>query len=115
MASELSQMESSIETVINVFHQYAVRLGNRDTLNQKEFIQMVQKELQNYLKKEGKNEKLINHILEDLDTNVDKQLSFEEFVMLIAKLIHASHEEMHKNASNTEGHSHGPGLGGGSC
>uniref|UniRef100_A0A8D2HZC4 Protein S100-A9 n=2 Tax=Urocitellus parryii TaxID=9999 RepID=A0A8D2HZC4_UROPR len=114
MAQELSQMERSIETVIDVFHQYSVRLGDRDTLNQKEFKQLVKTELKNYLKKESKNEKVINHILEDLDTNLDKQLSFEEFIMLIAKLTHASHEEMHKNTSNTEGHSHGPGLGG-SC
>ncbi|KAM5162508.1 protein S100-A9-like [Callospermophilus lateralis] len=112
MARQLSQMERSIETVIDTFHQYSVRSGDPDTLNQKEFKQLAQKELQNFLKRENKDEKVINHILEDLDTNQDKQLSFEEFIMLIAKLTHASHEEMHKNAPSTEGHSHGPGLGG---
>uniref|UniRef100_A0A8D2B7W1 Protein S100 n=1 Tax=Sciurus vulgaris TaxID=55149 RepID=A0A8D2B7W1_SCIVU len=111
MALNMSEMERSIETVINIFHQYSARTENPDTLSQKEFQQLVQKELQNFLKMENRDIKMINHILEDLDTNQDKQLSFEEFVILIAKLTHASHEAMHKNAHNKEGHSHGPGLG----
>ncbi|XP_013852489.2 S100 calcium binding protein A9 isoform X1 [Sus scrofa] len=111
MADQMSQMECSIETIINIFHQYSVRLGNRDTLNQKEFKQLVKKELPNFLKKQKRDEKAINHILEDLDTNVDKQLSFEEFSMLVAKLTVASHEEMHKTAPPGDGHHHGPGFG----
>ncbi|XP_011379375.1 protein S100-A9 [Pteropus vampyrus] len=61
--------------------------------------------------KQKKNDKAINHILEDLDTNGDKELSFEEFAILVARLTEASHEEMHKNAPPGEGHSHGPGFG----
>lgn len=107
----MSQMECSIETIINIFHQYSVRLGHPDTLNQKEFKQLVQKELSNFLKKQKKNDDAINEIMEDLDTNVDKQLSFEEFIMLVARLTVASHEEMHKTAPPGKGHSHGPGYG----
>uniref|UniRef100_A0A8I4A6F6 S100 calcium binding protein A9 n=1 Tax=Callithrix jacchus TaxID=9483 RepID=A0A8I4A6F6_CALJA len=92
----MSQLESSIETIINTFHHYSVRLGHPDALNQKEFKDLVQKELQNFLK-EKRNEQDINHILEDLDTNADKQLTFEEFIMLMGRLTWASHEHMHKN------------------
>ncbi|XP_007946782.1 protein S100-A9 [Orycteropus afer afer] len=106
----MSQLECNIETIINIFHQYSVRLGHPDTLNQREFKQLVKKELANFLKKQKRDDKAINHILEDLDTNGDKQLNFEEFVILVGRLTHASHEEMHKNAHG-EGHSHGPGLG----
>lgn len=63
------------------------------------------------LQKEKKNEAAINDIMEDLDTNGDKDLSFEEFIILVAKLTIASHEEMHKNTPKGEGHSHGPGFG----
>ncbi|XP_065782734.1 protein S100-A9 [Muntiacus reevesi] len=111
MADQMSQMECSIETIINIFHQYSVRLGHPDTLMQKEFKQLVKKELPNFLKKQKKNDKLINEIMEDLDTNQDKQLSFEEFIMLVAKLTVASHEEMHKTAPPGDGHRHGPGFG----
>ncbi|XP_040854685.1 protein S100-A9 [Ochotona curzoniae] len=112
--TEMSQLERSIDTIINVFHQYSVRVGHRDSLNQRELKQLVQKELSNFLKREARDEKAINEIMEDLDTNQDKELNFEEFVILMARLVHASHEEMHKNAPpGHEGHSHGPGLGGG--
>ncbi|KAI4548967.1 hypothetical protein MG293_001297 [Ovis ammon polii] len=79
-------MESSIETIINIFHQYSIRLRDPETLIRKELKQLVQKELPNFLKKQHKDEEAINEIMEDLDTNQDKQLSFEEFIMLVARL-----------------------------
>ncbi|XP_004454075.1 protein S100-A9 [Dasypus novemcinctus] len=111
MSEKMTQMECYVETIINVFHQYSVRLGNPDTLNQKEFKQLVKKELPNFLKKEKKNDEILNHIMEDLDTNLDKTLSFEEYAILIARVIHATHEEMHKDGHG-HGHSHGPVPGG---
>ncbi|XP_004717766.1 protein S100-A9 [Echinops telfairi] len=111
MACEMSQMEGSIQTIINVFHQYSTRLGHPDTLNQQEFKQLVVKDLANFLKEEKRDKKAIQDIMEDLDTNSDKELSFEEYIILMGRLTHASHEEMHKNAPLSEGHSHGPGLG----
>lgn len=46
----MSQLERNIETIINTFHQYSVRLGHPDTLNRREFKQLVEKDLQNFLK-----------------------------------------------------------------
>ncbi|XP_012293733.2 protein S100-A9 [Aotus nancymaae] len=106
----MSQLERSIGTIIDTFHHYSVKLGHPDTLNQREFKQLVQEELQNFLKSKERNEQDINHILEDLDTNTDKQLSFEEFIMLMGRLTWASHEHMHKD-DHGPGHHHGPGLG----
>lgn len=45
-----SLMECSLETIINIFHQYSTRLQHPDRLNQREFKQMVKKELPNFLK-----------------------------------------------------------------
>ena len=50
MADQLSQMECSIETIINFFHQYSIRLRDPETLIQRELKQLVQKELPNFLK-----------------------------------------------------------------
>ncbi|XP_011783496.1 PREDICTED: protein S100-A9 [Colobus angolensis palliatus] len=111
MSCKMSQLEGNIETIIDTFHEYSTRLGHKDTLNQKEFKELVKKELQNFLKKENKNDKIIDHIMEDLDTNADKQLSFEEFIMLMARLTWASHEKMHEDDEGP-GHHHKPGLGG---
>lgn len=63
------------------------------------------------LQKQKRDEAAINHILEELDTNGDTELTFEEFSVLIARLTVASHEEMHKTAPPGKGHSHGPGFG----
>ena len=47
MADQLSQMECSIETIINIFHQYSIRLGHYDTLVKRELKQLITKELPN--------------------------------------------------------------------
>lgn len=107
-----SVMERSINTVIDIFHEHAKMEGNLDTLSQKEFKQMVKKDLPNFMKKEKRRDRIINDIMEDLDTNQDKQLSFEEFAILMAKLVYATHEKMHEG-NNPRGneHSHGSGFG----
>ncbi|XP_059120816.1 protein S100-A9 [Peromyscus eremicus] len=106
-----SVMERNINTVIDVFHQHSRMEGNTDTLSQKEFKKMVKNDLANFLKKEKRRNSLINDMMEDLDTNQDKQLSFEEFVMLVAKLVFATHEKMHEGHPRGNDHSHGSGFG----
>nr|6ZFE_A Chain A, Protein S100-A9 [Mus musculus] len=106
-----SQMERSITTIIDTFHQYSRKEGHPDTLSKKEFRQMVEAQLATFMKKEKRNEALINDIMEDLDTNQDNQLSFEEAMMLMAKLIFACHEKLHENNPRGHGHSHGKGCG----
>ncbi|MDN8834010.1 hypothetical protein Q0L96_13500, partial [Staphylococcus aureus] len=106
-----SLLERSIETIINIFHKYSVEGGHPDTLSQGEFKKLVKTDLANFLKKEKRKDELINDIMEDLDTDLNKQLSFEEFVILMAKMVHATHEKMHEHNSRGHNHSHGSGLG----
>ena len=61
--------------------------------------------------KQKKNDNAINKIMEDLDTNGDKELNFEEFSILVARLTVASHEEMHKNAPEERATAMGQALG----
>ncbi|XP_023069543.1 protein S100-A9 [Piliocolobus tephrosceles] len=110
MSCKMSQLERNIDTIIDTFHRYSRQQGHEDALNKKEFKDLVKTELQNFLKKENKNDKIIDHIMEDLDTNADQQLSFEEFIMLMARLTWASHEKMHEDDEGP-GHHHKPGLG----
>ncbi|XP_052587684.1 protein S100-A9-like [Peromyscus californicus insignis] len=106
-----SVMERNINTIIDVFHQHSRLGGNTDTLSQKEFKKMVENDLANFLKEEKKDVKFIKDIMEDLDTNQDKELNFEEFVMLVAKLVFATHEKMHEGHPRGKDHSHGLGFG----
>ncbi|KAG8504990.1 Protein S100-A9, partial [Galemys pyrenaicus] len=109
LTAEMSELEKCIDVIVNTFHHYSARKGDPDTLSQQEFKQLVKKELPNFLQK--KDDNAILKIMEDLDTNVDKQLSFEEFAILVGRLTYASHEVMHENADPGQKHSHGPGLG----
>ncbi|XP_045672726.1 LOW QUALITY PROTEIN: protein S100-A9 [Phyllostomus hastatus] len=106
-----SLMECSINNVIKIFHQYSRHEDHPDRLSQSEFKELVQKELPTFLKKENRDEEAIKEILEDLDTSGDKQLSFEEFAMLVAKLTQAAHEEMHKGGHIGDHHQHREGFG----
>ena len=111
MAAEKSKLEPSLDTIIDTFHKYSQLEGHPDTLNKKEFKQLAEKELANFLKCENRKQEEINDIMEDLDTNQDEQLSFEEVIMLFARLINASHEKMHEGHHRGHDHSHGKGLG----
>ncbi|XP_031231932.1 protein S100-A9 [Mastomys coucha] len=111
MATRTSQMERNIGTIIDTFHQYSRREGHHDTLSKKEFRDLVKMELATFMKKENRSEAIINDIMEDLDTNQDNQLTFEESMMLMAKLVFACHEKLHANNPRGHGHSHGKGCG----
>ncbi|EGW10420.1 Protein S100-A9 [Cricetulus griseus] len=81
----MSQMEQGMETIIKTFHQHAGKEGNPDTLSKKEFKQLVNKDMPNSLKKVKKDERAMNHMMEDLDRNKDGEVDFDEFVALLAK------------------------------
>ncbi|KFV17900.1 Protein MRP-126, partial [Tauraco erythrolophus] len=79
---------------IDVFHQYSVQEGHRDTLSKKELKLLIEKQLANYLK-HVKNRGTIDEIMKDLDVNKDQQVSFSEVMMLITRVTIATHEHLH--------------------
>ncbi|POI21676.1 hypothetical protein CIB84_014577, partial [Bambusicola thoracicus] len=46
----LSELEKAIDVIIDVFHQYSRREGDKDTLTKKELKLLIEKQLANYLK-----------------------------------------------------------------
>ncbi|OWK04948.1 S100A12 [Cervus elaphus hippelaphus] len=77
----MTKLEDYLEGIINIFHQYSVRLGDYDTLIKRELKQLITKELPNTLK---------------LDANKDGQVSFEEFIVLVSRVLKTAHEDIHK-------------------
>lgn len=47
---KMTKLEDHLEGIINVFHQYSVRVGDFDTLNKRELKQLITKELANTIK-----------------------------------------------------------------
>ncbi|XP_069734671.1 protein MRP-126-like [Phaenicophaeus curvirostris] len=90
----LSDLEKSMDVIIDVFHQYSRREGDRDTLTKQELKLMIEKQLANYLR-HVKNKATIDEIMKDLDVNKDAQISFSEVMMLVIRVTIATHEHLH--------------------
>ncbi|KFU84358.1 Protein MRP-126, partial [Chaetura pelagica] len=91
----LSELERSMDVIIDVFHQYSRREGHRDTLTKRELKLLIEKQLANYLK-HVKSQATIDEIMKDLDINRDAQLSFSEVMLLITRVTIATHEHLHE-------------------
>ncbi|XP_068271151.1 protein MRP-126-like [Nyctibius grandis] len=91
----LSELERAMDVIIDVFHQYSRREGDRDTLTKKELKLMIEKQLVNYLK-HVKNKATVDEIMKDLDINKDEELNFCETMLLITRVTIATHEHLHE-------------------
>uniref|UniRef100_A0A7M4F4R2 S100 calcium binding protein A12 n=1 Tax=Crocodylus porosus TaxID=8502 RepID=A0A7M4F4R2_CROPO len=100
-----TELEQSIEKIIDVFHVYSVRVGHFDTLTKMELKLLIQKQLPNYLKVRE------IHLGSDLDKNKDQQLSFGEFMVLITRVTIATHEHLHHCGEGEGQHQGGLGKG----
>ncbi|XP_009480622.2 protein MRP-126 [Pelecanus crispus] len=85
--------------IIDVFHHYSRREGDKDTLTKRELKLLIEEQLRNYLQ-HVKNKATIDEIMKDLDINKDEQLSFCEVMLLITRVTIATHEHLH----DVEGH-----------
>ncbi|NXL53107.1 M126 protein, partial [Podilymbus podiceps] len=90
----LSELEKAMDAIIDVFHQYSRREGDRDTLTKKELKLLIEQQLLNYLK-HVKNRGTIDEIMKDLDINKDAQISFSEMMLLVTRVTIATHEHLH--------------------
>ncbi|XP_006861514.1 PREDICTED: protein S100-A12 [Chrysochloris asiatica] len=91
----MTKLEDCLEGIINVFHQYSVRVGHFDTLSKNEMKQLITKELPNTLKN-TKDQGAIDKIFQELDSDKDGQVNFVEFIVLVAKVLETAHENIHK-------------------
>ncbi|XP_023991440.1 protein S100-A1-like [Salvelinus fontinalis] len=80
-----SQLERSMQSLITVFHRYADKDGDCNTLSKKELKELMQTELGSFLKSQ-KDPAAIDTIMKNLDQNGDGMVNFEEFVSLVVDL-----------------------------
>ncbi|XP_010164632.1 protein MRP-126-like, partial [Antrostomus carolinensis] len=101
----LSELEKAMDLIIDVFHHYSRREGDRDTLTKKELKLLIEKQLANYLK-HVKNKVTIDEIMKDLDVNRDEQISFSEMMLLVTRVTIATHEHLHEVEDQKHQHHH---------
>merc|ERR1739838_76067 len=80
-----SDLETSMESMMMVFHRYADEDGDCKNLSKEELKKLMETELASFLKTQ-KDPKAVDKIMKDLDQNGDGKVNFEEFVALLAGL-----------------------------
>lgn len=95
MAEKMTILEDHMEGIINIFHQYSVRVGNPDTLSKSELKRLITKELPNTIKN-TKDQAGLDKLFQDLDDNGDDNVDFKEFLLLLATALQTAHENIHK-------------------
>ncbi|XP_045839465.1 protein S100-A12 [Meles meles] len=91
----MTKLEDHMEGIINVFHQYSVRVGHFDKLSKGEMKKLITRELPNALKN-TKDQATIDQTFQELDADKDGEVSFPEFVSLLARVLITAHEDIHK-------------------
>ncbi|XP_047437861.1 protein S100-B-like [Mugil cephalus] len=87
-ASRMSDLESSMVTIIQAFHKYS---GHKCKLKKAELKALINNEMNHFIMKIQENETL-DELFADLDQNGDLEIDFKEFIALIAMVTSACHE-----------------------
>ncbi|KAF3701768.1 Protein S100-A1 S-100 protein alpha chain S-100 protein subunit alpha [Channa argus] len=80
-----SQLEGAMDALIAVFYNYSGNDGDKYKLNKGELKQLLNCELTDFLTSQ-KDPMLVEKIMNDLDSNKDNEVDFNEFVVLVAAL-----------------------------
>uniref|UniRef100_A0A669F666 EF-hand domain-containing protein n=1 Tax=Oreochromis niloticus TaxID=8128 RepID=A0A669F666_ORENI len=83
----VSDLESSMLTIIQTFHQYS---GQKSNLKKADLKELINNEMNNFIK--IKENDTLDKLFADLDQNGDLEIDFKEFIALIAMVTSACNE-----------------------
>uniref|UniRef100_A0A670JQL3 Protein S100 n=1 Tax=Podarcis muralis TaxID=64176 RepID=A0A670JQL3_PODMU len=93
-------LEGAMDTLIKVFHHYSGKEGDKYKLNKGELKELLTSELTDFLSCQ-KDPQLVDKIMQDLDSNKDNEVDFNEFVVLVAALTVACNDFFEEKEENT--------------
>ncbi|XP_075032459.1 protein S100-A7-like [Calonectris borealis] len=89
-------LEMALKTIVNVYHRYSIRDGEFDLLNFKDFKTLLTEQAPTFLQACGRNHHdYLGKLFEETDLNKDKELTFEEFSIVLAKVTDDAHRISH--------------------
>ncbi|XP_030147491.4 protein S100-A12 [Taeniopygia guttata] len=89
-------LEKALKTVVDVFHQYSIRQGQADLLNLSDFRTLLTEQAPAFLGTCNRNQAgYLDKLFQETDLNKDKELSFEEFTIVLSKLADDAHRISH--------------------
>uniref|UniRef100_A0A8C5LW82 Protein S100 n=1 Tax=Leptobrachium leishanense TaxID=445787 RepID=A0A8C5LW82_9ANUR len=97
-AHKLTELETAICIIIDVFDKHSRTDGNNMTLSKGEMKTLLEKELP-WLLSRSKKKNASNKLMKDLDENGDNEVDFNEFVTLVAALTCLAHKRFEKVSS----------------
>ncbi|XP_042296155.1 protein S100-A6 [Sceloporus undulatus] len=76
-------LDQCLVTLVGIFHQYACKEGDKQTLSKKELKELIQNELTigPHLK-----DAEIQGLMEDLDRNKDQEVNFKEYASFLGAM-----------------------------
>nr|XP_061822262.1 protein S100-Z-like [Nerophis lumbriciformis] len=104
-----SQLEGAMDALIAVFYNYSGHDGDKFKLNKGELKQLLHSELTDFLTvtccpvfQSQKDPLLVEKIMNDLDSNKDNEVDFNEFVVLVAALTVACNDFFQEQQKKTK-------------
>ncbi|XP_056288690.1 protein S100-Z [Pseudoliparis swirei] len=94
-----SQLEGAMDALIAVFYNYSGSDGDNLKLNKGELKELLSIELTDFLQSQ-KDPMLVEKIMNDLDSNKDNEVDFNEFVVLVAALTVACNDLFQEQKKN---------------
>ncbi|XP_027559002.1 protein S100-B isoform X1 [Neopelma chrysocephalum] len=90
-AITMSELEKGMIAIIDAFHQYSGKEGDKHKLKKSELKELINNELTHFLS-EIKDQETVDKVMEALDSDGDAECDFQEFVAFIAMVTAACHE-----------------------
>ncbi|VFV23828.1 protein s100-b [Lynx pardinus] len=87
----MSELEKAMVALIDVFHQYSGREGDKHKLKKSELKELINNELSHFLE-EIKEQEVVDKVMETLDNDGDGECDFQEFMAFVAMVTTACHE-----------------------
>ncbi|XP_010169623.2 protein S100-A15A-like [Antrostomus carolinensis] len=89
-------MEMALKTIVDVYHRYSIREGHVDLLSSNDFKTLLTEQAPDFLQVCNRNRPdYLRKLFQETDLNKDKQLTFEEFSIVLAKLTDDAHRISH--------------------
>uniref|UniRef100_A0A8B9B819 EF-hand domain-containing protein n=2 Tax=Anser TaxID=8842 RepID=A0A8B9B819_9AVES len=87
-----TDLELALECAINIYHQYAIKNPRDDYLSKSEFTQLMKETAKTFL---TNTVPVRAELFKETDLNKDKELSFEEFTIVLSKVADDAHRIIH--------------------
>ncbi|XP_068519023.1 protein S100-A8-like [Anas acuta] len=89
-------LEMALNAIVDIYHRYSIRKGEIDLLDFKEFNTLLNEQAPTFLAACNRNRPgYLQELFKETDLNKDKELSFEEFTIVLSKVADDAHRIMH--------------------